>query len=284
MLKIGFVDHHLNNFHANKFLSLLHGPLAGEGARVTAAWESDPVGEDWCARNDVPRAGSAAAVAEQCDALMVLAPDDVHRHLELCRLVFPAGKPCVVDKFLAPTWDEANQIAGLAQQHRVPLFSASALRFAVELEAALAELRVTPVEAFARGMGDWDNYGVHTLSLVIAAMGIETLPVRVLDTGSDAVASVTLQYQDGRRAWVDVRSAENQWDALPWTFGFRAGGRYVTGTVTDFDGFYSNLMRRAVRFFKTGESPVSVLEMTRIPAVLEGARRSGHRDGVWVDV
>ena len=63
-MKIGFVDHHLNNFHANKFLELLRGPLAGLGATVTAAWESDPTGEDWCAKHDVPRANSAAAVAE----------------------------------------------------------------------------------------------------------------------------------------------------------------------------------------------------------------------------
>jgi hypothetical protein len=40
MLRLGFVDHHLNNFHANKFLSLLHGSLASLDARVMTAWES----------------------------------------------------------------------------------------------------------------------------------------------------------------------------------------------------------------------------------------------------
>src|SRR5690349_4750508 len=106
-MRIGFIDHHLNNFHANKFLTLLHGPLAELGARVVAAWESDPAGDDWCAKNDIPRLESPEAVAAQADALMVLAPDNVDAHLGLCRTVFPAGKPCLVDKFLAPTLAEA---------------------------------------------------------------------------------------------------------------------------------------------------------------------------------
>lgn len=170
-MRLGFVDHHLNNFHANKFLSLLHGPLAEEGARIEAAWESHPAGEDWCVRNGIPRAGSAAEVAAACDAVMVLAPDNTEAHLELCTQVLPAGKPVVVDKFLAPALDEARAIVRLAEEHGAPIFSASALRFAVELEAALESAEAPPAEAFARGMGDWGGYGVHTLSLLLRALG-----------------------------------------------------------------------------------------------------------------
>jgi len=162
----------------------------------------------------------------------------------------------------------------------VALFSASSLRFAVELEAALEGLEVTPSEAFARGMGEWDGYGVHTLSLVFGALGADVQ--RVIDTGSADSAAVTLEYPYGRRAWVDVRAAENQWETLPWTFGFRIGERYVTAQVAEFDGFYANLMRRAVQFFQTGESPVSTDEMLRIVAVLEAADRSRAVGGKWI--
>ena len=280
-MRIGFVDHHLNNFHANKFLTLLHGPLAELGARVTAAWESDPTGDDWCAAKEVARCGSPEEVVAQSDAVIVLAPDDIEAHLELCRRVLPGGKRTMVDKFLAPTLAEAEAIQALARRHGVPLFSASSLRFAVEVEAALADGgRVE--EAFARGMGDWDGYGVHTLSMVLAAMGAEIS--RVIDTGSGGTANVTLEYADGRRATAEVRAAENMWEALPWGFGYRIGDRYATATIADFDGFYANLMRRAIEFFRTGDSPVSDGEMLKVVAVLEGAGRSRAAGGEWVPV
>jgi virulence factor len=282
MLRIGFVDHHLNNFHANKFLALLHGPLADLDARVSLAWESHPTGEDWCTVHGVPRAESAAQVAAEADAVMVLAPDNVEAHRDLCRLVFPAGKPALVDKFLAPSTAEALEIVRLAETHGVRLFSASSLRFAVELEAALGELDAPPVAAFARGMGIWDGYGVHTLSLVVGALGAQV--ARVIDTGDDHASSVTLEYADGRRAWLDVRSAANQWEVFPWRFGMRVGDRYVTGGVSDFDGFYAQLMRRAVQFFRTGETPVSTAEMLAVVGVLEAAGTSRARGGEWVAI
>jgi predicted dehydrogenase len=282
MLKIGFIDHHLNNFHANKFLALLHGPLAGLDARVVAAWESDPAGDDWCAKNGIRRAESAGAATGECDALMILAPDNIEAHLGLCRLVFSARKPCLVDKFLASNLHEAKEIVKLAEENGVRLFSASSLRFAVELEAALEDLEETPSEAFARGMGEWDLYGVHTLSLLVRVLG--PFPVWLNNTGTDTAATVTLKYAEGRQGWIDVRTAANQWEVFPWTFGFQVGDRYVTGTVSDYDGFYSNLMRRAVHFFKTGESPVTTDEMLGIVAILEKANRSRERDGEWMEV
>lgn len=282
MLKIGLVDHHLNNFHANKFLALLHGPLAELDARIVSAWESDPTGEDWCAKNGIPRAASATAVAEAADAVMVLAPDNIDAHLELCRAVFPAGKRTLVDKFLAPDAETARQIVSLAEEHGVQIFSASSLRFAVELEAALAGVGETPSAAFARGMGEWEHYGVHTLSLVLGALGADVR--RVIDTGADGAACVTLEYADGRRATVDVRTASNMWEALSWAFGVRVGDRYLTETIRDFDGFYANLMRRAVHFFQTGESPVSTAEMLTVVAILENAARSRAQGGVWIEL
>lgn len=279
MLRLGFVDHHLNNFHANKFHTLLHGPLADLGARVVCAWESDPTGDDWCAAREVKRCGSAAEVAAEADAVIVLAPDNIEEHEKLFSLVSGAGKPVMVDKFLAVTPAGARKIVAEAEAAGVRLFSASSLRFAVEVEAALAESGNVD-EAYARGMGEWSGYGVHTLSMAVAAMGADIR--RVLDTGGEATSAVTLEYADGRRAYLDVRAAENMWEALPWAFGFRSGRRYATGQIADFDGFYANLMRRAVRFFETGESPVSTAEMLAVVDVLDGAARSRAAGGEWV--
>jgi hypothetical protein len=280
MFQIGFVDHHLNNFHANKFLSLLHGPLADLEARVVAAWESDPTGDDWCRKNEIPRYESAAAVSEAVDAVFVLAPDNIDAHPTLTREVFPAGKPTVVDKFLGPNLDTAQKILANAQDHGVSVFSASALRFAVELQAALKGLTERPSEAFTAGMGEWEHYGVHALSMLVRILGADA--AELIDTGNQRAAAVTLAYADGSRGWVNVRAAANQWEVFPWSFGFRVGDRYVTGAITDFDGFYANLMRNAVAFCRTGESAVSTDEMLRVVAILEQAGASRNRGGVWL--
>lgn len=282
-MKIGFVDHHLNNFHANKFLALLHGPLAELGAQVTSAWESNPTGEDWCEKNKIPRANTAMAVADHSDAVMVLAPDNIDVHLELCRQVFPARKPTLVDKFLSPNLKDAQTIVALAKENGVRLFSASSLRFAVEVKAAVEKAgNGVREDSFSRGMGDWDGYGVHTLAVVLATQGAEVK--RVINTGTASSAVITLDYGGGKRASLEVRKAADGYDVFPWTFGFRVGDRYSVGTVKDFDGFYANLMREAVAFFKNGESPIKVEEMLKTVAILEAGSKSRIAGGVWVDV
>ncbi|MGQ9881882.1 MAG: Gfo/Idh/MocA family oxidoreductase [Armatimonadota bacterium] len=280
MLSIGFVDHHLNNFHANTFLKLLHNDLASEEVRVVSAWESHPTGEDWCEKNGVERQGSIAEVVESVDALMVLAPDNLADHLALCEQVLPAGKPTFIDKLLSPDLSDAQKIVQLAQQYGTPITSSSALRFAVELEAMRPNLTGTILEAFARGMGEWMGYGVHTVALITALIG--TGAMRVIDIGTSASRSLAIDYANGRRAFVEVRDCENMWDVFPWVFGAKIGGIYHVQTVKDYNGFYRNLMAMVVKFFKTGDTPVSPQESLEVVRILDAANRSQQTGGAWV--
>lgn len=280
MLKIGFVDHHLNNFHANTFLKLLHTDLASEEVRVVAAWESHPTGEDWCQKNSVERKGSIAEVVQSVDAVIVLAPDNLAEHLALCEQVLPAGKPTFIDKLLSPNPSDAEQIVQIAQQHATPITSSSALRFAVELEAMRPALTGAVSEAFARGMGEWMGYGVHTIALIAGLMG--TGATRVIDTGTPASRILAIDYADGRRAFAEVRDCENMWNVFPWVFGAKVGGSYHVETVKDYNGFYRNLMAMVTRFFKTGNTPVSPQEALEMVRILDAANRSQQAGGVWV--
>lgn len=280
MLKIGFVDHHLNNFHANTFLKLLHEDLAAENVRVVAAWESHPVGEDWCVKNNVERKPSINEVVNSVDAVMILAPDNLADHLALCEQVLPAGKPTFIDKLLSPSLLDAQKIVAMAQQHGTPITSSSALRFAVELEAMRLRLGSTPSEAFARGMGEWMGYGVHTVALAVGLMGIGA--TRVADVGTPSSRFLAIEYADGRRATVEVRDCENMWNVFPWTFGAKVGYTYHVETVKDYNGFYLNLMRMVVQFFKTRQSPVSAQEALEIVRILDASNRSQQAAGAWV--
>src|SRR5699024_471782 len=172
-VRLALLDHHLANFHADTFHRLLGSTFADRGVEVVAAFESDPTpGTDWCADHAVARTTSLDEAVDRADALLVLAPDDLDTHLDTARRVLPAGKPVVFDKLLALDPAEAWQIVALAEQHGTRIFSGSALRYAAEADRLLDG--VDPVriqDAFARGYGAWDHYGIHTLSLAVRLGG-----------------------------------------------------------------------------------------------------------------
>lgn len=283
MLKVGVVDHHLNNWHADTFLRLLRGPLAEEGLEIVSAWESNPTGDDWCAKNGVRRADSPEDAVRDADVIMLLAPDNIEDHLALAKIVLPFGKPTFIDKFLAPTLSEAKEIVALAESHGAPILSSSSLRYSVELEAALPEIGTEPVrEARFIGIGKWMGYGVHTLAMALRVMGPDIK--RLIDTGTSTARTVTLDYDDGRRAVLDVRHAKNEYEHIGWSFDVRVGDRYVGAKVEDHSGFYANLMRATASFFKSGKTEMSVQEALATVAALEAAERSLAAGGEWISL
>jgi predicted dehydrogenase len=283
MLKVAFVDHHLNNYHADTFLKLMRGELVGENAEVVTAWESDPTGDDWCVKNNISRAASLKEAVRAADAVLLLAPDNIEAHPALADAVLSVGKPVFFDKLLAPDLNSAREIAKMAKRYNTPLFSASALRFAAELEK-VPKHSGKPNEATARGMGQWDRYGVHTLSLVSALMGQGVR--RVIDTGTATARTVTLDYGGGRRAIVDCRTAANEWEVFPWSFALHLPGsdRAFAATITDYNAFYANLLRHVLAFFRTRNAPVGVEGLLETVAVLEAADRSLKRQGEWIPI
>lgn len=283
MLKIAFVDHHLNNYHANKFLQLLRGPLAEEKVELVAAWESHPTGEDWCDKNGISRAATISEAVNAADAVMLLAPDNIEEHLALAREVIPFGKPVYIDKLLADSVDAARQVIALGREYNTPLFSSSALRYAAELEAVLAELQNAEVaDVFVRGLNDLNRYGIHALTMALRIMG--TGVKRVIDTVTPLSHTVTLDYGEGRRAIVDVRQAENEWQLFGWSFAARVGNKYISAPITEHAAFYENLLRRVLTFFKTGADEMLIEEAFVAVAIIEAANKSLQAGSEWVEL
>lgn len=280
-LKIGFLDHHLNTSHSMKFLALLRGSIGQGDIEITGAWESNPEVDDWCESNAVTRMGSAAEVVAASDAIIVLAPNNPEAHLELARPALEAGKPTFIDKSIADCSRDAREILRIAERNNAPVFAASSLRFAGELDA-LEEQEPPPYDSvYARGMGNWNGYAVHTIAMALRLFG--TNIQRVIDTGTDEARCVTLD--DGRRRCnIDVRVSTNQYETTPWQVGALVSGKYVTATVTRFDQFYENLMREVVEFFSTGISPISAEEMIMTVAIEKAAELSLANGGAWVEL
>ena len=282
-MKIGFVDHHLNNYHANKFVELARGSLADMGAEIAIAWESDPRGEDWCEKNGVARASSIAEVCERSDAVFILSPDNIEEHLRYAKEVLPFGKPTAIDKALAFNVADAKAIVELSQKYNVPITSSSALAFAVELDELKPQITSAPAECWVSGMGEWKNYGLHTLSMALRVMGPGIK--RLIDTGTEDSRMVTLDYGDGRKAFVTVRWSDNLYGDFPWILGIRLShDKFLQATIKDYDGFYANLLRHVIEFFKTGQPPFPGELAMELVAVLEGADKSRSTGSQWVDL
>jgi hypothetical protein len=281
-MKIGFIDHHLNNYHANKFHSLLTAP-EHKDVQIVAAFESNPEGEDWCAAKSVPRAKSPAEVIAQSDAIIVLAPDNVGDHLELASDALKSGKPVMVDKTLSNQLADAKAIVELSKKHNAPLMSTSSLRFSVELEELLAAVGESKLDGiFSRGFGKLRGYGIHSIAPALRVLNGRIK--RVINTGGGKGNFITLEAEDGRLVHLDIRESENQYEATPWQVGAKSGEKYHVATITKFDDFYANLMHRTVTFFRSGKSPISNEEMLDAVAVEIAAEESARKGGEWISV
>ncbi len=283
-MKVGFIDHHLNNYHADKFFSIFKDGKAGDGIEIVAAYESHPDDkEDWCLKNGVPKAGSAAEVVEKADAIMVLAPDNFEAHLVLSAEAVRSGKPVLIDKALAKNLEDARTIISDAHNAGTPVMSASPLRFSMELEELIARVGEGPYDGiFSRGFGKWRGYAVHSIQPALRLLGGRVK--RVIDTGQGSNHNITIENADGRRAVVEIRECDNQFDATPWQIGVLRDKKYEIVTVKQFDEFYVNLLKEAVQFFRTGQSPVPVEEMLDEVMVEVAADSSFNSGGQWVEV
>lgn len=270
-MRIAFLDHHLDNWHAKVFL----GMLRDRGHEVVA-FETDPLPDDWCEANGVRRAASVDEAVSASEAVMVLAPDDIEAHLDLCLAAIPSGKPMWVDKLLATTADESLRILRAAEYHSTPVTAGSSLRHAAELEDVLGD----PVdEAFFSGYGTWDRYGVHTVSMAMRVFGGGVR--RFSRTGTTKMPTVTLEWKDGRRAVLVVAEAKNGGEAFPWHFALRRGDSYVHGTVRQFEEFYRRQLEAVLADFEAGAS-MDGDEMIDTVKILERVPQA--EEGVWTDL
>jgi predicted dehydrogenase len=276
------IDHHLNNWHADTFLRLLRSGTLGTDAEFAVAWESNPTGDDWCAKNGVPRAETIEDAVTGADAVMVLAPDNIAFHKPFCERVLPFRKPTFLDKFLAPTVADARAIVALARHHDVPLLCSSGLRYAQELEELLVDAPQPITELYSRGMGKWSGYGIHTVSPVVRAMGGGAQ--RIADVGTLTARCISVDYGDGRRATIEVRDCSNGYEVFPWQIGFRDGEAYRTTVVQQFDRFYANQLKAVLGFFASGTPDITPEQAIEVVAILEGAERSLAGGGTWVPI
>lgn len=286
MLKIGFADYYLDNWHANHYPRFLRDVIArmGYDARLTHAYGLHPspagvTNSQWCLRQNMAEASSMQELVDSVDAIMVIAADNSAWHEEVCQLPLCSGKPVFVDKTFAPDVAAAKRMFALAREHNTPVFSSSAQRYCQDILDWQDAHPAPPAFVSTVGPHSLESYAVHQLEPIVALMGTGVKRIKAFAVG-DAVTQLILDYGNGRMASF-MQSPQ------PWAeFNFMVSEDGSTGKrlVSDDSNFYHNLARAILDFFTRGILPVREEETLEIIAIIETALIARRHPDTWYPI
>ena len=188
-----------------------------------------------------------------------------------------AGKPCFIDKPIAASLTDAVAIFEAAKKYKVPVFSASSLRCGKNSLAVRAGSlgKVTRCETTSPASlepthPDLFWYGIHGVESLFTVMGTGCQSVTRGKT-PDGLIEVVGQWSDDR---VGIFREGKGYSGT-------ATGEKGTGPVGSYDG-YDPLVVEIVKFFRTGQPPVTEAETLEIYAFMEAADESKRQNGAKV--
>jgi hypothetical protein len=211
--------------------------------------------------------------------VVLLETNDGRPHLEQALQVMKAGKTLFIDKPVAGSLSDAVKIYEAAKQYKVPVFSASSLRYIKGVEG-LDKTQVLGADTFSpatleKTHPDLFWYGIHGVETLFTVMGKGCKSVtRTTTPNTDIVVGI---WEDGRIG----------------TFrGTRTGAHGYGGTVFTQKGSvilgpyngYDPLLKEIIKFFDTGIAPVTPEETLEIYAFMEAADESKRQNGAIINL
>jgi Oxidoreductase family, NAD-binding Rossmann fold len=289
-LRIGIIG--TDTSHVPAFTKLLNGDSSAPdhiaGARVVAAYKGgssdleestsrvDQYAEEIRTKYGVEIVPDIAALLSKVDAVLLNSIDG-RPHLAQARPVIAAHKPVFIDKPLAATLEDAREIDRLAKAAGVPWFSSSSLRFGAI--GAAKPAGATGVSTWGPGPFEPHHYldlawyAIHPVELLYSLMGPGCVEVtRVAGENEDVIVG---RWKDGRLGTVRAVRPYSDYGAVVMR------GREVTvlhppaGEATD----YRPLVQQIVKFFATGQPPVSNQETLELFAFMDAAQKSKEQHG-----
>jgi predicted dehydrogenase len=285
MIKIGFLDYYLDNWHANNYPAFLREAIARYGyeAQVSYAYgmknlEGGLTTAEWCRQRNIKPMASMEELINESDAIMVIAADDSRFHEQVCPAALASGKPVYVDKTFARKLQTAKEFFAIAEEHHTPVFSSSAQRYCQHLIDYLAERREPTRFMATVGPHSLANYAVHQFEPIVAVMGTGVLRVKGFAAGS-AVTQLILDYGGGRLA--SFTQSPQPWAEFTFMVSDGETGRRLH---SDDGNFYSNLMKAILDFFVHGIVPVRKEETLEVIALIDAAEKARARQDEWIDI
>ena len=295
MYKIGLIG--LDTSHVSVFARLLNDPADPDhisGARVTIAFPGgspdfalsrdrvDGFAKELKDQRGVEIVDSPEAVAEACDLLFIESVDG-RVHLDQFKRTVRFKKPTFIDKPFATTLSDAREMVRIAEAAGVPLMSCSSLRFAENLQKAIAAGRDDIIGCDVFGPMNEEPtqpglfwYGCHTVEMMVAVMGTGCREVRCVRTDSQDL--LTAVWADGRIASLHgVRGAH-------WKFGVTLHRKDRAEVIDCHAGkpYYVGLLNAILSNLPEGRSAVPTEEMLEVVAIIEAANCSRNQQGAPV--
>jgi hypothetical protein len=290
-LRVGVIG--TDTSHVPAFTGLLNGdPNAPDhiaGARVVAAWKGgsqdiqesigrvDQFAGDLRTKYGVEIVPDIAALLSKVDVVLLTSLDG-RVHLEQARPVIAAHKPLFIDKPLAATLEDAREIARLAKAAGVPWFSSSSLRFGA-IGAAMKLPGLTGAATWGPGPFEAHHplelawYAIHPVELLYTIMGMGCESVtRIAGKDADVIVG---RWKDGRIGTVTAVRPYSDYGAVAFRGRESVESHPKAAAATD----YRPLVVEMVKFFQTGQPPVSNEETLEIFAFLDAAQRSKEQGG-----
>lgn len=277
MIKVGFIDYYLDEWHANNYPEMLKKASDGKFEVCYAYGKIDsPIGgmtnAAWAEKYGVELLSSIEEVIEKSDVLVVLSPDNPEMHEELCDLPLKSGKLCYVDKTFAPDKVTAERIFANAKAHGTKCYSSSALRFSAELDeidtSAIAKI-------YSEGPGTYEIYSIHQIEPIVRLMNERAK--RVMFTGCKKHPAMVIEFADGRLA--QMYQSEG--------LGFKITAVAENNKAVQYpiqSDFFGLFIKGMVRFFETGEIPVPAENTIDVIAIREAGLKAMEKPFEWVEI
>jgi hypothetical protein len=209
--------------------------------------------------------------------VVLLETNDGRLHLEQAIPVFKSGKTVFIDKPLAAFLPDVLAIFREAKKYKVPVFSASSLRYGPTIQAiangkagnVLGADVFSPAHLEKTHM-DFSWYGIHGVEMLYTAMGVGCKSVtRTHTENADVIVGL----------WNDDRIGTVR--GIRYNKSGYGGSVFGDKSIEALDGTggYNPLLVEVVKFFQTGQAPVSADETTEIFAFMEAADESKRQGG-----
>lgn len=283
VIRVGIIG--LDTSHAPAFANELNNPEAKEdvaGCRVVAAYpKGSPDIESSVTRvpgytkqfqeMGIEIVGSIDELLTKVDCVL-LETNDGRPHLEQAIPVLKAKKRVFIDKPVAGSLADAVAIFRVSKATGTPVWSSSSLRYAKGAQEIRGGAigKVLGADAYSPAPTEKTHpdlfwYGIHGVESLFTVMGPECESVvRVHSPGLDVVTGRWSQGRIGTFRGIREGKAD---------YGGTAFGEKDIRQIGPFGG-YRPLVVEIVKFFKTGEVPVTPGETLAIYAFMEGAEES----------
>ncbi len=286
-LRLGIIG--TDTSHATAFTRVLNeasSPDHVSGARVVAAYKGGSPDIEESAKRVDQYAGELRdkwgvrlvdSIADLCPLVdgLLLESVDGRPHLAQFRQAIACGKPVFIDKPLASTLADAQEIARLARESNIPWFSSSSLRY-----SAVADLRspdATSAIVWAPGPTephhqlDLSWYGIHGVEMLFTLLG--TGCVEVSRMSSPDIDVITGRWKDGKLGTVHLQRPYGKYGAVVFL------KTQKLNVNTDIQFSYVPLVKQIVTFMQTKMPPVPNQETLEIFEFMDAAQRSLAQGG-----